>query len=69
MTNLDKYSDLAELAQLADKEEDRPTLEPGSSATPSRAAELLELRDLRDRGALTATEFEQRKAILLGRQR
>ena len=30
-----------ELAQLADKEEDRPTLEPGSSATPSRAAELL----------------------------
>ena len=38
----------------------------GSRSAPSVADELAKLADLRDRGALTAEEFEARKRMLLG---
>jgi len=61
------------LIQQADK--DAPTSSPGpvpspssSPSSPSVADELAKLADLRDRGVLSPSEFEQQKALLLGRR-
>jgi hypothetical protein len=54
------------LIEQADREEAPPVSAPAPSPTASSVAdELTKLADLRDRGALTATEFEQQKATLL----